>query len=119
MHYASVSKNYHWLPHNTDPSIPTPPEFEGVPVQPLGDRQSFYEENIRGCVQHYGKQGGSRCLMTEKTRVAMSLRQPQSVVNYTSLGFTKIRAPDEVFSLLKEFWETNKDFAAIEQWHVG
>ena len=34
--------------------------------------------------------------------------------NYTKLGYTKIRAPDHVFSLIKEFWDKNKvgDIAA-------
>lgn len=44
MHYSKVSTNYAWLPWNTDPNVPTPEEYEGMAVQPLGDKQSFYED---------------------------------------------------------------------------
>merc|ERR1711988_2079209 len=49
----------------------------------------------------------------------MSLRQPQSMYNYTAMGFTKIRAPEHVFSLIKEFWEKNKDKEKVEEWMPG
>lgn len=39
--------------------------------------------------------------------------------NYTKLGFTKIRAPDHVFKLIREFWDENKDKASDESWPVG
>ena len=121
MHYPEVSRNYPWLPHNQDPSIPVPPELDGRVIQPLGDRQSFYENNIRGCVEFYGGVDGpgDRCLINEGARVEMSLRQPKSMVNYTELGYTKIRAPKEVMDLLTEFWNTNKDKATNEKWARG
>ena len=115
MHHTQVSSNYPWLPHNTDPSIPVPEEFKDTVLQPLGDRQSFYTENIAGCVDFYESVGG-RCLSNERDRVKMSLRQPKSMVNYTQNGFTKIRAPDEVMDLLREFWDANKDKATNENW---
>jgi hypothetical protein len=39
--------------------------------------------------------------------------------NYTKLGYTKIRAPEHVFKLIKEFWEANKDNEKRESWPVG
>ena len=39
--------------------------------------------------------------------------------NYTEHGFMKIRAPDQVFKLLKEFWEANKDKQSEENWPAG
>lgn len=118
MHYADISKNYHWLPHNLDPSLETPEEYLGREVQPLGDRQTAYDNLINGCVAHYGKKGFV-CHETENDRIAMNLRQPQSMMNYTQLGFTKIRAPTEVFELLKEFWKDNRDRALEEHWSTG
>ena len=115
MHYEPVSNNYAWLPHNLDPSLPTPPEYEGMAIQPLGDMQAKYLEYMDGCVEHYGKQG-HRCWDNERDRLEMSLRQPQSMRNYTKMGFTKIRAPDHVFSLIKDFWEANKDKQKEERW---
>lgn len=80
MHRATVSDNYAWLDHNVDPSIPTPEQYKDMPVQPLGDRQSFYNDFLDGCVEHFGTKGGKRCISTEADRIEMSLRQPQSMM---------------------------------------
>ena len=85
---------------------------------PLGDRQKFYDENIQGCYDYYEKDW-QRCLNNERSRIAMSLRQPQSMINYTKTGYTKVRAPDDVFKLLKQFWDLNRDQAKPEKWGVG
>ena len=55
----------------------------------------------------------------ELDRVAMTLRQPQSMTNYTSVGFKKIRAPEAVFSLIKTFWDRNSEKQKPENWGVG
>jgi hypothetical protein len=44
----------------------------------------------------------------------MSRRQPQSMVNYTEHGYAKIRAPDHIYQLVKDFWNENKDEAVYE-----
>ena len=112
MHHSRVSTNYPWLPHNVDPSIPTPDEYKDMPLQPLGDVQSRYEKYIQGCVDYYTQQyssrKGERCLEGEQQRISMTLTQPASVYNYTKLGYTKIRAPEHVYNLLKAFWDRNK-----------
>jgi hypothetical protein len=41
------------------------------------------------------------------------------MVNFTELGYTKIKAPDEVMRLLKEFWQANKHLAKVENWSAG
>ena len=83
--HASASTNYAWLPHNVAPeSNPTPSEYKDMPIQPLGDRQAFYEDMIQGCLDKYGEKG-TRCLENEADRIEMNLRQPQSMVNYTKL----------------------------------
>ena len=76
MHHRNVSKNFDWHPWNNDPSIEVPDEYEGMVVQPLGDRQKVYDDLISGCVEHYGERG-LRCVDSEKDRVEMSLRQPK------------------------------------------
>ena len=78
MHHEKVSTNYDWLSHNVYDDVPTPKEFRDMPLQPLGDRQAIYDHMIKGCVEYYGDKG-YRCLEYEKDRVAMSLRQPQSM----------------------------------------
>ena len=78
IHHNFVSTNYPWLPHNVDPSLPTPEEYQNMPLQPLGDRQTFYKDFLNGCMQHYGKRGQA-CVETESDRIEMSLRQPQSM----------------------------------------
>ena len=86
MHYAEVSTNYPWLPHNMDPSIPTPHEYEDMVPQPLGDKKTFYKDFVEGCKEKFGKKG-KRCVQTELDRIAMTLRQPQSMQNYVRTLF--------------------------------
>lgn len=119
MHHRSVSTNYPWLPHNVDPlNHPTPSEYDGMKLQPLGNVEERYNHYMNGCIAKYGGSGkGTRCLENEKDRWEMSLRQPQSMKNYTAMGFTKIRAPDRVFELLKEFWDKNHHLAKPEKWY--
>jgi hypothetical protein len=84
----------------------------------MGNKQAFYDAMIQGCVDTFGDKG-ARCLQTEEDRVRMSKRQPKSMVNYTEHGYTKIRAPENVFKLIKEFWEKNKDKQSLEGWPAG
>lgn len=46
---------------------------------PLGDRNQIYKEYMDGCRKHYGKKAHS-CDVSEEGRLAMSIRQPQSMV---------------------------------------
>jgi hypothetical protein len=118
IHHASVSTNYPWLPHNQESNAPTPSQYRGMAIQPLGDKETFYNEFVDSCVKHFGKKG-KRCIQTEKDRIEMALRQPQSMANYTTLGYKKIKAPETIFNLIKDFWEKNKDKDKPEQWGVG
>jgi hypothetical protein len=102
-----------------DPSIPTPPEYVDMPIQPLGDMQKKHDDYMAGCVTHYGDKKGQRCWANEEDRIEMSLRQPASMRNYTELGYTKIKAPEHVFKLIKEFWEANKGKEKTERWPAG
>jgi hypothetical protein len=86
MHYSTVSTNYAWLPHNIDHSMQSPREYEDMVIQPLGDRQIFYKNFLESCKTHFGNRG-NRCIQNEHDRISMSLRQPQSMQNYTELGF--------------------------------
>lgn len=118
MHYGKVSDNYAWLPHNLDTSQTTPRRYRDMAVQPLGNKQQFYDEMIQRCVDKFGK-NGQRCRASERDRISMSLRQPQSMQNYTTLGFKKVRAPEKVFQLVKKFWEDNYDKVQVENWGRG
>jgi len=118
MHYDNVTTNYPWLPHNNDASIPTPPEYKDMPIQPLGNRQVFYNNMIQDCIDFYGDKG-DRCITHERDRVDMNLRQPQSMRNYTETGFKKIQAPQNVWKLLKDFWDANHGKEKVEQWPAG
>jgi prolyl 4-hydroxylase len=71
----------------------------------LGDRQQVYDEYMAGCKERYGDKS---CDEYEEERMRMSVRQPQSMVNYTSTGFKKIKAPESLFSLLKTHYELNR-----------
>jgi hypothetical protein len=110
------------LEYGVDVSFPMHHANVSTDNNPLGDKQQFYEDLINGCVDHYNKESdgkGLRCLSNEKDRVEMSLRQPKSMYNYTQLGYTKIRAPEKVFKLIKEFWDANKKREKPERWPAG
>eukprot|EP00934_Nitzschia_sp_Nitz4_P009460 Nitzschia sp. Nitz4//scaffold43_size134323//70752//72216//NITZ4_003303-RA/size134323-processed-gene-0.52-mRNA-1//-1//CDS//3329551960//9450//frame0 len=85
----------------------------------LGDRKAIYDEYMDGCREHWGAKGAKRCNQNEKERFEMSIRQPKSMVNYTSTGFKKIKAPPKLWKLLSEYWEANKDDKVIEDWGIG
>jgi hypothetical protein len=86
----------------------------------LGDRIGLYSDFMNGCRSQFGE----RCDATEIQRVGQALRQPQSMVNYTSTGYQKIRAPDRLFQLIQEHWLRNKDQPNgddefVEKWAKG
>jgi len=122
-HHRKLSTNYAWLPHNMDPKHhPTPAKYKDMPIQPLGDRQTFYENFLESCEKFYNeKKGQGLCASTEENRLQMSLKQPPSMQNYTDIGFKKIRTPDKVWKILQEFWENNKSkmYNNPEVWGKG
>ena len=77
MHHKKVSTNYNWLPHNQDHTLSIPKEYQDMPLQPLGDRNDFYQRFMDGCEAHHHKSG--LCWSTERARVEMSLQQPQAM----------------------------------------
>jgi prolyl 4-hydroxylase len=88
---------------------------------PLGDRHQMYTNHLDGCRKHYSASFGDKysCDEFEYDRIIMNRRQPQSMVNLTESGFTKIRSPPKLKELIDEFWKDNKDKAKIEAWHSG
>jgi prolyl 4-hydroxylase len=81
------------------------------------DRQQFYEDFMQSCRDHFDD--AEDCDSYEQDRIQMSLYQPQSIVNFTSTGFTKMKAPTEVMELLYRHWEANKDNREEEEWDDG
>lgn len=121
MFSKNVSTNYPWLRHNTDPdNHPTPKEYENVPIQPLGDRQTFYEKYMQGCRDFWGGKGkNGECDRYESQRIEHNIRQPPGMMNYTDVGYKKIKCPEHVFKLLADFWEANKQHEGDEGWEPG
>jgi len=118
VHHATVSTNYPSLPHNSRTGVVPPIQYEEMPLQTLGNKEKFYNEFMEGCRNHYGSRA-HMCDATERDRIKMSLDQPQAMKNYTDTGFKKIRAPDELYRLLKDHWDRNRDRKVQEKWTVG
>ncbi|CAJ1935071.1 unnamed protein product [Cylindrotheca closterium] len=118
MHGYRVTTNYDWLPWNIDSSIPVPEDYTDMPLQPLGDKQAFYENHMQGCRESMKAKGRS-CKSYENARIDRCVRQPRGVHNYTKIGYHKMRAPEGLFQIIKTFWETNKDKEVIETWDSG
>jgi prolyl 4-hydroxylase len=85
----------------------------------LGNRTQFYHDFMEGCRAYHGKKQAHRCDGTEQDRLEMSLRQPQSMVNYTSTGYKKMRAPKLLYDMLLKHWDTNKHAKTQEVWFLG
>jgi hypothetical protein len=79
-------------------------------------RQNVYDDFMEGCYREYDSDW---CNPEEESRLAMNHRQPQSMVNLTSTGYHKVRAPDALMKLLTNFWESNKDYMVEEEWSRG
>ena len=74
--FKRISTNYPWLPHNIDPAIPKPKVFDEMQLQPLGNRQSIYNNHLKSCREYYGLDG-NKCDLYEYDRMLMNQRQPQ------------------------------------------
>ena len=75
-----------------------------------------YEEHINGC---YKKFSFRECDANERARLEMSMDQPAHQHNYTEIGFKKMRAPDEIYKPLKDFYEAYKSRKKLEKWPRG
>ena len=82
----------------------------------LPHQNALYEEFMNGC---YAKYGHKHCDSYEDDRIKMSLEQPASMVNYTSTGFKKIRAPEALYNLLKSHFDRNYEKMKEEKWPKG
>jgi hypothetical protein len=117
--HKRISTNYPWLPHNVDPANnPTPKQYEGLPIQPLGNRQEIYNQHLKGCREFYD-QNARQCDVYEYDRMLMNMRQPMSMQNYTEVGFLKTKAPKEIVDLMTKFWDQNHLNQEVEAWPEG
>mmetsp|Transcript_55340 Transcript_55340/g.134401 ORF Transcript_55340/g.134401 Transcript_55340/m.134401 type:complete len:424 (-) Transcript_55340:108-1379(-) len=82
----------------------------------LPEQQRLYDEFMQGCYDTYGQ---THCDNYENDRIMMSLAQPQSMVNYTDTGFKKIKAPPELYKVLKDHFDTNFENRKTEKWPKG
>mmetsp|Transcript_4709 Transcript_4709/g.7336 ORF Transcript_4709/g.7336 Transcript_4709/m.7336 type:complete len:447 (+) Transcript_4709:128-1468(+) len=88
----------------------------------LGEHvQSKYDNFILGCnVATYKGDSpikareNEQCNIEDADRTKKNREQPVSVYNFTKEGYKKIRAPTELFSLIKEYWRKNRDLAEPE-----
>lgn len=75
-----------------------------------------YKNMMQGCYNAYSKR---ECDMTEEQRIDQCLNQPKMHHNYTELGFKKMKVPDDIWKLILEFWNANKNNINAEQWPRG
>ena len=90
---AIVSRAQETTDYGADVSFPI--HHAALKDGPLGDRNKIYTEYMEGCRKFYGKKAHS-CDVSEEGRLAMSLRQPQSMV--VSFNFHFGPAPKAVRS---------------------
>lgn len=96
---------------STDGSSSSSPRYgvdKSFPMHRPADEttnNNLYNEFIIGCREKYAPDG-HLCDITEEERIEMNLRQPAGMVNYTELGFAKVRAPDDLVEMLTKFWNS-------------
>eukprot|EP00529_Nitzschia_sp_RCC80_P005363 CAMPEP_0113520682 /NCGR_PEP_ID=MMETSP0014_2-20120614/44232_1 /TAXON_ID=2857 /ORGANISM="Nitzschia sp." /LENGTH=988 /DNA_ID=CAMNT_0000418581 /DNA_START=335 /DNA_END=3301 /DNA_ORIENTATION=+ /assembly_acc=CAM_ASM_000159 len=79
------------------------------------DKQTLYDDYMDGCNEAVNRTADTDfCRNNDRHRIHMNVEQPSSVYNYTNKGYEKIRAPEELFSVIKQFWEANRDKAEVE-----
>ena len=82
----------------------------------LPGRQDFYDAFLESCRHH---DDHDACDENENDRIAMNLRQPQSMVNYTKTGYAVATVPEGVFKVMRKFWEDNLGREEVEEWDTG
>ena len=81
----------------------------------FGNKQAMYDDFMTSCREAAGPDDAEQsCDQTEVDRIRMNRLQPAGMRNYTELGFAKIRAPEEVFSLIAKFWKDNEHLTEAE-----
>lgn len=87
-----------------------------MPLAVLGDRASFYQEFMVGCKERHGEE---TCKQSEHNRINRIRTQPLAVVNYTAVGYTKIRTPPLLFQMIQDFWNNNRHYPDTESWDAA
>ena len=80
----------------------------------FGNTQQVYDNFLQGCKDACPPGKEFMCEQSERERIERNVLQPQAVFNYTKEGFKKVKAPEKVFQLVKDFWEANKHRARPE-----
>jgi prolyl 4-hydroxylase len=80
-------------------------------------RLSDYRRYMEGCYENSSKE---QCMENEVERIQMNLRQPRHMQNFTSAGYAKVKAPSNVYSILRRLWQKhNFDDLKEEEWDAG
>jgi hypothetical protein len=76
-----------------------------------GHKQSLYDDYITACDAAILKTKNRRdaCTNNDKARIQMNKDQPSSVYNYTKDGYTKTRVPTDLYDLIKEYFDVNRN----------
>lgn len=112
---VSVTDENEGTPYGVDCTFPI--HYENLRCGDLlGDRKTVYEEYMQGCYDQFDHES---CDSYEGDRIAMNRRQPAGMLNYTSTGFKKIRAPEKLWNILKDHWDRNNHLKKQENWGRG
>ena len=83
----------------------------------MAHRKRFYRDYINNWKQSLIELGvdPSGADREERDRVRGNIEQPAMMVNYTSTGYLKTRAPQELRDMLTQFWEANQHLQKLEE----
>lgn len=84
---------------------------------PLGHQLDTYRDYMDGCYERYSRE---LCDANDEERIEHNLNQPRYQVNFTHAGYAKIRAPTQVYTILRDYWnQYNTTRSMVETWDTG
>ena len=75
-----------------------------------------WHASMDGCAKKYSQRS---CESNERSRMQLNRVQPPLQVNYTELGYAKLKCPEKAWKALREFWDRYKGREMEEAWPSG
>jgi len=123
--FANTVSSLLWGSKTADKTTSFDPNNYGVdvtsPIHHGIDKSTIFGQRyvklMNGC--YTWSDSKIECDASEDDRMQMNREQPAAQINYTDIGFKKIKAPKALWDPLIAFYERNKNGDKIEEWTKG
>lgn len=123
LYLLTIPSTTHADDYGVDASFPIHHNFFGnkpglsETLKTFGDGRKIdlYYEYMNGCKERYAPMGKANdCIHNEAERLSLNLNQPREMTNYTDVGFKKMRLSDDIWNMLRNFWDVTMANGGIE-----